>query len=264
MADTLPAVIEIIFISFFGLVLGSFATAVTYREMAGEVWFSLSGKKSSRWSKCPKCGQRLKPADLIPVFSWLAAGGRCRYCHEPISRRYLYIEIASLLACLGLYASYDFTPQAFILMAMVPFLLALIVIDAQIMLLPNRLVAICCAIAVIFVMWGVYASGFDWRVLIDPLSGLIAYPAVFAISAWLMTRMLGKSALGRGDIKFLCAPGLIAGFQIMPIFLISSGIMGVLTALIFQKYKDSALFPFGPSLILSLYIIMVFKPVIFQ
>ena len=47
---------------------------------------SLSLSLVSR-SRCDNCGHVLSPADLVPVFSWLALSGRCRYCLAPIDVR---------------------------------------------------------------------------------------------------------------------------------------------------------------------------------
>ncbi len=258
MPDTLPVFIEIICIAYLGLILGSFATAIAYREANGESWFSLKGSKSNAWSKCPQCGHRLGFVDLIPVVSWVLSRGKCRHCSKPIPVRYPVIEIMSMIGCLGLYATYDFEFYLVPLLFLVPFLVALFWVDVDLMILPDRLVAICGGIAAFFVLY-VFFTTDDTRVLIDSLLGMVAYPAVFGAAAFIMTKILKKSALGMGDIKFLAPAGLLAGMDILSVYLILAGILGVLTAIPIRKYKDSVIFPFGPSLILSLYIIMVCK-----
>lgn len=47
-------------------------------------------------SRCPACGHVLGFADLVPVLSWLAAGGRCRYCKVPIALRYQVVELINI------------------------------------------------------------------------------------------------------------------------------------------------------------------------
>jgi len=49
-------------------------------------------------SHCPKCKKNLKTQDLIPVFSYIFLGGKCRYCKKPISPFYFYLEITSGIA----------------------------------------------------------------------------------------------------------------------------------------------------------------------
>ncbi|MDD3287992.1 MAG: prepilin peptidase [Alphaproteobacteria bacterium] len=75
-----------------GLVFGSFVTMLSYRLPRNMSTISPS-------SHCPKCKANLKPIDLIPVFSWVFSGGKCRYCHNPISVRYPIIEIVTAVLC---------------------------------------------------------------------------------------------------------------------------------------------------------------------
>ena len=44
---------------------------------------------------CPKCKHKLNILDLIPVFSYIFLGGKCRYCKEKIRPRYLILETIS-------------------------------------------------------------------------------------------------------------------------------------------------------------------------
>lgn len=61
-------------------------------------------------SFCDNCGKTLAARDLIPVISWLLAGGKSRCCHQPISPTLLLSEIASLLLALSVVI---FLPQAY-------------------------------------------------------------------------------------------------------------------------------------------------------
>jgi leader peptidase (prepilin peptidase)/N-methyltransferase len=51
-------------------------------------------------SHCVSCNHKLGPLDLIPIFSYLFLGGKCRYCKEKIRSRYVLLEIMSGLAFL--------------------------------------------------------------------------------------------------------------------------------------------------------------------
>jgi prepilin signal peptidase PulO-like enzyme (type II secretory pathway) len=75
----------------FGLLIGSFLNVCIYRLPRGE-------NIALGHSYCPKCGHNLGAADLVPVFSYLLLGRRCRYCREPISSRYAGIEILTAAA----------------------------------------------------------------------------------------------------------------------------------------------------------------------
>ncbi|HEY0905710.1 MAG TPA: prepilin peptidase [Methylophilus sp.] len=70
-----------------GLCLGSFTTALVYRIPRKLNW-------TTDRSRCPNCKHALGPLDLVPVFSWLFLGRKCRYCKTPIPARYPLIEIS--------------------------------------------------------------------------------------------------------------------------------------------------------------------------
>lgn len=68
-----------------GIVIGSFLNVIIYRIPAGRT--VVKGH-----SMCMTCGHELGALDLVPIFSWLFLGGKCRYCKDPISSRYIKIE----------------------------------------------------------------------------------------------------------------------------------------------------------------------------
>lgn len=67
-----------------GSSIGSFLNVVAWRMPRGE---SISGR-----SHCPRCLDHLRTRDNLPVFGWLALGGRCYSCKLPISVRYPIVE----------------------------------------------------------------------------------------------------------------------------------------------------------------------------
>lgn len=119
--DTLAAHLAVGLVT--GLVLGSFATMLSYRLPRHESIVMPP-------SHCPRCNARLTPSDLVPLFSWLCAKGRCRHCHAPISARYPLIESATALL----------TATAFALCPDLPTLLAsLALIVASVTLVTARI-----------------------------------------------------------------------------------------------------------------------------
>ncbi len=90
----------IIYISIFiiGIVMGSFFTLATYRiPLKQDILYTRS--------YCPKCNNKLKFLDLIPILSYIFLKGKCRYCHEKIKPRYIIIEFFSGLFYLLFVAS---------------------------------------------------------------------------------------------------------------------------------------------------------------
>ena len=74
-----------------GTVFGSFFTLAIYR---------LPRKENITYvrSHCTTCNHNLNFWDLIPVWSYLFLGGKCRYCKSKIRSRYILLEIFSGLA----------------------------------------------------------------------------------------------------------------------------------------------------------------------
>jgi prepilin signal peptidase PulO-like enzyme (type II secretory pathway) len=76
------------FIFAFGTCIGSFLNAWIWRLHRGE---SIYGRRSY----CPKCAKQLKNFDLVPVFSFLFLGGKCRFCKKKISLQYPLVELCA-------------------------------------------------------------------------------------------------------------------------------------------------------------------------
>ena len=85
-----------IFLFIIGTIFGSFYTLATYRIPKKQ-------DITHTHSYCPNCDHKLGFLDLIPVFSYISLKGKCRYCKEKISPRYIIIEILSglLFALMG-------------------------------------------------------------------------------------------------------------------------------------------------------------------
>ncbi len=256
---------EFFLICFLGLVLGSFSTAMIYRIPRDIPWAVLYKSRADRKdsalcrSACPQCDHILGVRDLVPLFSWLFSRGKCRHCQAPISVVYPVTEFLVLAACLTIYTQFGFSYQGWMLMALTPFLTALLMIDLEYMILPNQLVAIIAGLGAVYLGTEIFV--FHQRTVGDVLADNILGAAVFAGVIWLMGwfvgKVLKKDALGFGDVKFFGAAGLWLGFYQLPLFCVVSGVLGVALAIIWQVIKKTKVFPFGPALIIAFFILLV-------
>ena len=87
-----------------GAVLGSFLNCAAWRIAHGESF--VKGR-----SHCTSCGHVLGFLDLIPVFSWIFLGGRCRYCKTKISPRYMLTELFFALVSVLTLLRFDLSPE---------------------------------------------------------------------------------------------------------------------------------------------------------
>lgn len=231
-----------------GLICGSFSTALTHRIPQGGNWVS-------ERSACPACGHHLGVLDLFPVFSWLLSRGKCRYCKAGISMRYPATELACALLCLGIYAIFGFTAEGLLCMACVPVLMSLFLIDIDHFILPNQLMLALFAAGALRLMLG-WTQGFDVMpyIVAALCYGFLSWGLGFAVE-----KALKKEALGFGDVKFFFVAGLWLGIDALPYFLMLSGVSGVIFALGWRYFKNTPVFPFGPALIASFYILLLYQ-----
>lgn len=246
-------VIDIVIVALVGLCLGSFATALSSRALAGRSW--VFGR-----SACPSCGAALRPADLVPLISWMVARGRCRHCRQPVSAFYPLMELAVSAACVMAYMAYG-PGLSFIAVAVaIPFLAALIVIDIKSLILPDLLVLAVGMAGLIYAGAAAFLEPGSLQALLFFLSHVgsaFVYAALPAGAAFVLSRALKKEALGMGDIKFFAVAGLWLGFEFLPVYFIASGLAGVVGGILWRFGGRGPVFPFGPALIASLYICLV-------
>lgn len=96
-----PDVLFVVFAAVLGLLVGSFSNVLIWRLPRGE---SIAFPPSH----CPHCDHQLGVLDLVPVFSWLALRGRCRYCGQPIKARYPIVELLTALGYAVIAALFPF------------------------------------------------------------------------------------------------------------------------------------------------------------
>ena len=250
----------IIFI--FGAVIGSFLNVLIYR-----IPRKISFVKG--FSHCPSCDHRLHPIDLIPIISYLSVGRKCRYCREPISPRYMIVEIiggllavASALAFMNPTAFLEpkfanLTSAAVILYFVVLCILLVITyIDNDTMEIPYSL-NIALAICGIAAIW----LGPDVPI-VSRLIGLVAVSVpLFLISFFI------SGAFGGGDVLLMAAAGFFLGWQnVLVAFFIGLLIGGVygIFVLITRKKGRKEHFAFGPALCIGIAVAMFVGKLIFS
>ena len=91
--------IFLIFGAIFGAILGSFACCQAWR-----LRLHSEGRKLGNRSVCLHCGHRLSRFELIPIFSWLFLGGKCKKCKTKIGLMEFFSEITMAL----IFASFSF------------------------------------------------------------------------------------------------------------------------------------------------------------
>jgi leader peptidase (prepilin peptidase)/N-methyltransferase len=244
------------FVAFVGLCLGSFATALIYRIPRGIPWVydpQTAGDKACR-SRCTSCGTKLGFLDLVPLFSWLLSGGKCRHCKARISKFYPMIELSTMFLVVLLFGGWSYAPAAFPLYMAIPFLVAALVIDWDHMILPDSINFSLAVLSIFHVFLLSWQGGWDMSIALTHTLAAVLLVGVFGFVAFVIGRIKGRNALGRGDLKFLAPAGLILGLAPLPSYMAVSGVLGLVIAVARRGGFRSGAFPFGPALIISLYL----------
>ena len=225
-----------VFVSILGLVIGSFLNVVIYRVPRGESLVRPG-------SHCPACGHFLKPWELIPVFSFLIQRGRCRRCQTRISWRYPLVE---LLTGLLFFYTYWHNPgthpgRLALDLVFIASLVALTFIDLDTMRLPD-------VIVLPLVLVGLAGA---WLIP-DRLTGWESLASAVGAGGlfWFIARVYPEG-MGLGDVKLVAALGAFLGFPgiILAVFLASlSGSLIGLARLFMRRASWRQQIPFGPYL----------------
>ncbi len=185
----------------FGATIGSFLNVVIYRLPRG---MSLSNPKNSF---CPICKHQLGVPDLFPLLSYLASGGKCRYCKTPFSSRYFWVELlnGSLWALIWwqyILVSYEPLKAGFYALTCAA-LVAVIFIDWELYIIPDELNAT-------LLVFGVAYQAFNHSLNVALVGGLAGWGILWGIA--LLGRLgFGKDAMGHGDIKMMRGVGTLIG-----------------------------------------------------
>ena len=246
-----------------GLCIGSFLNVVIHRlpQMLERGWqgecAELRGETPQvqpRYnlmvprSKCPGCGHSITALENIPVFSWLALRGKCSACRSPISARYPLVEIlgGALAAC----AILRFGPnwQGVAACGFLWALLALTFIDFDTQLLPDDIT--------LPLLWAGLAVNTMGLIvpLRDAVIGAIAgYLSLWTVY-WLFKLIRGKEGMGHGDFKLLAALGAWMGWQVLPLIILMSSVVGAvigITLVVFRGRDHNIPLAFGPYLAIA-------------
>lgn len=199
-------------------------------------------------SFCPSCGKMLMGYDMIPVFSYLFLGGKCRFCKERISMRYPLVELMGGLLALFTFNYYGYDGmyslkmfgQVGIVFSILAFLTAVTFVDIDTMEIPNGFV-------IAIVVCGILSMLF-----FPELSVLSRAIGIFSISVPLaLITFAVPGAFGGGDIKLMAALGIFLGWKlsIVAFFLavLSGGAYGIYLLAAGKKGRKEH-FAFGPFL----------------
>ncbi len=281
-----PAVILFLF----GIVIGSFLNVVTMRyELLGSI---VATKKIGGRSHCPKCKTTLRWYELLPIFSFILQGRKCRHCDYRLSWQYPTVELLTgvLTAAIPLFlyrqlgvafmtASGDpliwfYAFCALWLIAAYTFLV-LSIIDLKYTIIPdaaNILLGIL-GLGVVAIKWiyapllayhgsflGSYSSFLPVSDAALWVQALVSAGVGAVLFGGIITLTRGRG-MGLGDLKLVVPIGLLLGWPDTVLALAGSFVIGAFVSVFLmlfgrKSFRDGV--PFGPFLAVSVFVVMFF------
>ena len=224
----------------YGIVIGSFVNVLILR-------IPISESVTLTRSHCMTCGHVLSWYELVPLFSYIFLGGKCRHCKTHISVQYPIVEALNGVLYVILYLACGISVECILYCLCASALLALSVIDWRTKEIP--------------VGFNIFILLLGLIRLVTDLSNWHQYViGLFAVSGFLYLLMIiskGK-AMGGGDIKLMAATGLLLGWQLIIVAFLSGCVVGSIIHLSLMAIKKVGReLAFGPYLSAGVFLAMI-------
>jgi len=244
---------EVIIITLFGLLLGSFLNVFLFRFQTGRGFWGRS--------YCARCATTLNWYDLVPVLSFLLLKGRCRFCGVKISMQYPLVELthAGLYGMVAFY--FGFSGTALLLYPIMSVLLFVVVYDMRHTIIPDLASLSLAVLALMYSFLSLPLESFVYGLLSGP----------FMATPFLLLFLLSKGRwMGLGDAKLAVGCGwLLMAFDpfaaVLLSFWIGAGlsVLLLLLATVFKRLKSTHFphtmkqeIPFAPYLVLGTLLVL--------
>jgi leader peptidase (prepilin peptidase)/N-methyltransferase len=242
-----------------GLVIGSFLNVVIFRLNTHKTF---GGK-----SFCFSCRKNILWYDLVPLFSYVFLGGKCRHCRSKISWQYPAVELISGLMFLLIFLKFEnvflFNPLEFAFTyafysSLFSVLLVILVYDIRHKIIPDVLSLVFGIMAFLSVF---LFSGFNLNPHLPSLydfAGLLL-PLPFAL-LWYVS---GGRWMGFGDVKLMVGMGLLLGLSLSISAAVLAFWIGAIVGILMlglHKVKGwKSEIPFAPFLVLGTFVAFLFN-----
>lgn len=231
-----------------GLAIGSFLNVCIYRIPRNQSIILPA-------SHCPNCKKPIRFYDNIPILSYILLGGRCRYCHKPISIIYPIVELLTAILFILAFYKFGFTLSFLRAILLISFLILVTFIDLEFQIAPFRITL---AGLVIGFLTSFFIPKFSTKSLLGIVLG-----GLFVFLAWALWRYLlsglfktamgirQKEGIGFGDLPLTAMIGAFLGWQdlIVAIFLaVVAGVVIGFVLRVVKKNQPGQPIAFGPFL----------------
>ena len=240
-----------IYIFVIGMIFGSFFNVCIFRIPEKQ-------SVSNPPSHCPNCNTRLKARDLVPVFSYLLAGRKCRYCKKEISIRYALVELLTGLLFLLVYNKHSMDIQTIQYLVLTSLLIIITFIDMDHYIIPDGLLILGSVFVVIF--------NFVFKVITirESLLGALVCGGGVLVIVYLIEFIVKKEVMGGGDIKLFAMLGLFLGVKnslLVALISVYVGAIFGIISVVYSKMKNkefNSMIPYGPFISMATLIVILY------
>lgn len=237
---------------FFGASIGSFVQVVATRLHVAPI--------IKARSKCLSCGETLRAYDLIPFWSYILLGGKCRYCKTKFGISSLIIEIFYGLIYVALFHFVLSNQVSLIVSALWLIYYSLLFITLGVISLYDRAHTYI-PVSFLFAYSALTIVMMALRFIHDPSFAILLDPAIVALPflfIWLVTK--GKG-VGFGDVLLFLGVGaffgVASGLAVLLISIWLGAIVGIIIYLLRRKDKiKNTAIPFVPFIVIAFLIVL--------
>lgn len=247
-------------VTLLGLLIGSFMNVVILRlpRMMEQAWKSecreileLAAVEEPKISLmypascCPQCGASIRAWQNVPVVSWLLLRGKCAGCKTSISVQYPLVEAATGIMSAVCAWHFGWSLQLLPALLLTWTLITLAVIDLRTQLLPDSITLPLVWLGLALALSPVFANLQD--AVIGAIAGYLSLWSMFHV----FRLLTGKEGMGYGDFKLFAALGAWLGWQMLPMIILLSSLVGAAVGagfIIFRKQGKDVPMAFGPYL----------------
>lgn len=229
-----PEIIFYIIVFVYGITIGSFVNVCIYRIPKKENIVNVR-------SHCMQCGYQLKWYDLVPLFSYVFLGGKCRKCKTKISVQYPIIEAVNGILYMLVFFINGWNAVSILYCLFASALLTLSIIDFRTYEIPF-------GINLFILTLGLIHVAMDFDHWLQYAIGLLSV-SIFLYVIYIATKGRG---IGGGDVKLMATCGLLLGWKLNLVGFLLGCILGSILHLIRMKVtKASHVLAMGPYLSLG-------------
>jgi len=244
-----------IFVFIFGACIGSFLNVCIYR-------IPKNNSIVTPGSFCPVCKQSIPFYCNIPILSYVFLKGRCKFCHNPISIRYPFIETLTGIFAVLLFYKFGIGLTMVYWFVFISVLITISFIDIDHQIIPD-----------IISLPGIliFASSFYFlpeMTIKDTILGIFAGGGSLYAVAFLYFLIKKQEGMGGGDIKLLAMIGAATGIKGVFFIIFAGSLLGTffgILIMVYTRIADSKLkIPFGPFLAMGAILYIFFGEQLIQ